>query len=53
MLRGSPRLKTPLPMIPGADIAGEVLSVGPEVTRWRKGDRIAVIRTDRTMPKPA
>jgi alcohol dehydrogenase len=43
VLRGIPGLKTPLPMIPGADIAGEVIDIGPEVKRWRKGDRVAVI----------
>ncbi|MBV9523171.1 MAG: zinc-binding dehydrogenase, partial [Alphaproteobacteria bacterium] len=43
VLRGIPGLKTPLPMIPGADIAGEVLAVGAEVKRWRKGDRVAVM----------
>jgi alcohol dehydrogenase len=43
VLRGIPGLRTPLPMIPGADIAGEVIDIGPEVKRWRKGDRVAVI----------
>jgi alcohol dehydrogenase len=43
VLRGIPGLKTPLPMIPGADVAGEVISVGGNVTRWKKGDRVAII----------
>jgi alcohol dehydrogenase len=43
VLSGIPGLKTPLPMIPGADIAGKVIDIGPEVKRWRKGDRVAVI----------
>ena len=43
VLRGIPGLKTPLPMIPGADVAGEVIETGPEVKRWKKGDRVAVI----------
>ena len=43
VLRGIPGLRTPLPMIPGADIAGEVVDAGPAVKRWRKGDRVAVI----------
>jgi alcohol dehydrogenase len=43
VLRGIPGLKTPLPMIPGADVVGEVIGMGPEVKRWRNGDRVAVI----------
>jgi alcohol dehydrogenase len=43
VLHGIPGLKTPLPMIPGADVAGEVIETGPEVKRWKKGDRVAVI----------
>jgi NADPH:quinone reductase-like Zn-dependent oxidoreductase len=30
-----------LPVIPGVDCAGIVDAVGPGVTRWRKGDRVA------------
>jgi alcohol dehydrogenase len=45
ILRGIPGLKTPLPMIPGADIAGEIVMLGAEVDRsaWRVGDRVTVI----------
>src|SRR3954462_10632919 len=32
-------LRTPLPMIPCGDAAGEVVAVGPEVEGWREGDR--------------
>jgi 2-desacetyl-2-hydroxyethyl bacteriochlorophyllide A dehydrogenase len=31
-----------LPRIPGCEVAGEILSTGPDVTGWRKGDRVAV-----------
>ena len=45
VLRGIPGLKTPLPMIPGADIAGEVAAIGSAVARgrWKIGDRVMVI----------
>lgn len=43
VLRGIPGLKTPLPMIPGADIAGEIVSLGAEVEGWRVGDRVTAI----------
>jgi alcohol dehydrogenase len=45
VLRGIPGLKTPLPMIPGADIAGEIIELGSAVApdRWKIGDRVMVI----------
>ncbi|MBI2861681.1 MAG: alcohol dehydrogenase catalytic domain-containing protein [Chloroflexi bacterium] len=35
--------RTPLPMILGHEIAGDVVEVGPLVTRFQPGDRVAVI----------
>lgn len=45
VLRGIPGLRTPLPMIPGADIAAEIVRCGSGVnkTRWREGQRVAVM----------
>jgi alcohol dehydrogenase len=45
VLRGIPTLRTPLPMIPGADIAAEIVALGSEVdrSRWRVGQRVAVV----------
>jgi alcohol dehydrogenase len=45
VLRGIPGLRTPLPMIPGADIAGDVVELGAEVDRSRLnvGDRVTVV----------
>lgn len=31
----------PLPFVPGQEGAGVVAQVGPDVTRWREGDRVA------------
>src|SRR3984957_7675464 len=47
ILRGIPGLKTPLPMTPGADLAGEIVALGAEVDRakWKVGDRVTVIPT--------
>lgn len=34
-------LKTPLPMIPGGDVAGEIAALGPEAEGgWKVGDRV-------------
>ena len=35
-------LRTPLPMIPCGDAAGEVVAVGPEAEGWREGDRVSL-----------
>jgi alcohol dehydrogenase len=45
VLRGIPGLKTPLPMTPGADIAGEIVALGSAVspTDWKVGDRVTMI----------
>jgi len=45
VLRGIPGLKTPLPMVPGADIAGEIAALGRDVDakRWQVGDRVTAI----------
>jgi alcohol dehydrogenase len=45
VLRGIPGLKTPFPMIPGADIAGDIVELGPEVDRrgFKIGDRVTVV----------
>jgi len=32
----------PLPQIPGHELAGRVVGVGPRVTQWRSGDRVTV-----------
>lgn len=32
----------PLPMVPGHELAGTVVSAGPEVARWGPGDRVTV-----------
>jgi NADPH2:quinone reductase len=58
------QFKPPLPFTPGGEVAGEVVDVGAEVTRVRRGDRVIamvgwggfaeeiVVTPDRTMPIP-
>ncbi len=41
ILRGIPGLRTPLPMVPGADIAGEIVARGAEVDAARWGSASA------------
>lgn len=45
VLSGIPGLRTPLPMIPGADFAGEIVEVGSAVDRaqWTAGQRVATV----------
>ena len=40
--RGMPGIKVPMPCIMGLDVAGEIATVGPGVTDWRRGDRVLV-----------
>ncbi len=40
ILAGTTGLKTPLPMIPLGDFAGEIESVGERVRGWKPGDRV-------------
>lgn len=40
ILQGTTELKTPMPMIPLGDCAGEVAEVGSDVTDWKIGDRV-------------
>ncbi len=39
ILQGTTALRTPFPMIPGGDAAGEVVEVGTAVEGWAVGDR--------------
>ncbi|USK30872.1 quinone oxidoreductase family protein [Metabacillus hrfriensis] len=38
--------KTPLPYIPGAEVAGIVAEVSPEVTNFKPGDRVVALTED-------
>ena len=40
ILAGTTGLKTPLPMTPCGDFAGEIVELGAEVTGWKVGDRV-------------
>jgi 2-desacetyl-2-hydroxyethyl bacteriochlorophyllide A dehydrogenase len=39
---GSLPIPVQLPRIPGSELSGEVLAIGPDVSDWRVGDRVAV-----------
>ena len=40
--RGMPGIRLDFPVVPGLDIAGEVVEIGPGVDGWRAGDRVLV-----------
>jgi alcohol dehydrogenase len=40
--RGMPGIKIPLPVIPGLDVAGDIIAVGPGVSGWAVGTRVLV-----------
>src|SRR4051794_7471174 len=40
--QGGTETSIPLPLIPGADVAGEILKVAPDVTAVGIGDRVVV-----------
>ncbi|MFW5679232.1 MAG: quinone oxidoreductase family protein [Pseudomonadota bacterium] len=40
ILQGTTALRTPFPMIPGGDAAGEIVELGAEVEGWAVGDRV-------------
>ncbi len=42
VLRGWPNLKLAMPHIGGADIAGEIAAIGPGVSNWKVGQRVAI-----------
>lgn len=43
IIRGHYNPKLPLPRIPVSDGVGDVVAVGPGVTRWKPGDRVAAL----------
>lgn len=42
-VQGKYQLKPPFPFIPGAEVAGEVDTVGPGVSGWSSGERVMAI----------
>src|SRR3546814_16532248 len=40
--RGMPGIKVPLPIIPGLDVAGAFVEIGPGVDGWKTVDRVLV-----------
>ena len=43
MVQGSYNARQPLPLVPGSDGVGEVVAIGPEVTRVKVGERVCPI----------
>ncbi|MGO1561379.1 Alcohol dehydrogenase [Actinomycetales bacterium JB111] len=45
-LRGMPGITVPLPIVPGLDVAGEVVEVADDVAGWSAGDHVLVYPLD-------
>lgn len=43
LVQGLYQMKPPLPFVPGMEVAGKVVAVGPKVTRYAIGDRVAAL----------
>lgn len=41
-VQGMPGIKVPLPVVPGLDLAGTIVTLGEGVTGWQPGDRVLV-----------
>jgi NADPH:quinone reductase len=66
MCRGGYQVRPPLPFTPGIELCGEIVAVGPDVTRFAVGDRVlggsslpsgafgelAVMNSDTVFPAP-
>lgn len=48
ILQKTTELRTPLPMIPGGDIAGEIAEVGAGIHNWKPGARVSIIPYSRS-----
>jgi NADPH:quinone reductase-like Zn-dependent oxidoreductase len=53
MVKGLYNPKLKLPRVPCSDGAGEVVAVGPGVTQWKRGDRVAGIFMQHWIDGPA
>lgn len=51
LVQGLYQMKPPPPFVPGMEVAGRIVAIGPKVTGLKAGDRVAALTVMAATPK--